>query len=193
MSSPQSRIAGGDDPVLLRRARGGDADAFRELLEPRQAELHAHCHRMLGSVYDAEDALQDAMLRAWRELAGFDGLGSLRSWLYAIATNSCLNQLGRATSACCRWVSAHPAHAGQRAARALVALQTVRSRTHAVLGGRVRAVARGNRASAHARRISGRGVCADARLGRAATLSPGRPGPWLAGTFARFGRPDRLG
>jgi RNA polymerase sigma-70 factor, ECF subfamily len=81
--------------VLLRRAQEGDEDAFREVIEPHQRELHAHCYRMLGSVYDAEDALQDAMLRAWRGLARFGGRASLRSWLYTIATNACLDQLGR--------------------------------------------------------------------------------------------------
>jgi RNA polymerase sigma-70 factor (ECF subfamily) len=81
--------------VLLRRAQEGDEDAFGEVIEPHQRELHAHCYRMLGSVCDAEDALQDAMLRAWRGLAGFGGRASLRSWLYTIATNACLDQLGR--------------------------------------------------------------------------------------------------
>jgi RNA polymerase sigma-70 factor (ECF subfamily) len=79
----------------LVRAREGDEDAFRALVEPHQGELHAHCYRMLGSVYDAEDALQDAMLRAWRGLPRFDGRASLRPWLYTIATNSCLDQLRR--------------------------------------------------------------------------------------------------
>ncbi len=83
------------EAAVLARARDGDEDAFRELVTPHQSELHAHCYRMLGSVYDAEDALQDAMLRAWRGLPRFDGRGSLRSWLYTIATNSCLDQLGR--------------------------------------------------------------------------------------------------
>jgi RNA polymerase sigma-70 factor (ECF subfamily) len=83
------------ESALLRRAQDGDEDAFREVIEPHQRELHAHCYRMLGSVYDAEDALQDAMLRAWRGLARLGGRASLRSWLYTIATNACLDQLGR--------------------------------------------------------------------------------------------------
>jgi RNA polymerase sigma-70 factor, ECF subfamily len=80
---------------LLAAARAGDEDAFRRLLETYRGELHAHCYRMLGSVHDAEDALQDASLRAWRGLANFEGRSSLRSWLYKIATNSCLNAIAR--------------------------------------------------------------------------------------------------
>jgi RNA polymerase sigma-70 factor, ECF subfamily len=80
---------------LLKAARGGDEDAFGRLVEPYRGELHAHCYRMLGSVHDAEDALQDALLRAWRGLAGFEGRSSLRSWLYTIATNSSLNLIAR--------------------------------------------------------------------------------------------------
>jgi RNA polymerase sigma-70 factor (ECF subfamily) len=72
----------------------GDA-GFAELIEPHRRELHAHCYRMLGSVYDADDALQETMLRAWRGMKGFEGRSSLRSWLYTIATNSCLTQISR--------------------------------------------------------------------------------------------------
>ncbi|HEX2087306.1 MAG TPA: sigma-70 family RNA polymerase sigma factor [Solirubrobacteraceae bacterium] len=79
----------------LEAARGGDQEAFRQLVEPYRGELHAHCYRMLGSVYDAEDALQDALLRAWKGLPRFEGRSSLRSWLYTIATNTCLNEIAK--------------------------------------------------------------------------------------------------
>jgi RNA polymerase sigma-70 factor (ECF subfamily) len=80
---------------LLEAARGGDEDAFARLVEPHRRALHAHCYRMLASVTDAEDALQEALLRAWRGLASFEGRSSLRSWLYAIATNACLRAIER--------------------------------------------------------------------------------------------------
>ena len=80
-----------DEKALLKRAADGDEGAFGDLVEPHRAELRAHCYRMLGSVHDAEDALQDALLRAWRGLRGFEGRGSVRSWLYSIVTNSALD------------------------------------------------------------------------------------------------------
>ncbi len=80
---------------LLDAARGGDEDAFRRLVEDHRAGLHAHCYRMLGSLHDAEDALQDTLLHAWRGLPRFQGRSSTRTWLYKIATNACLDAIAR--------------------------------------------------------------------------------------------------
>jgi len=76
---------------LIARATAGDGDAFGELTEPHRRELLVHCYRMLGSFQDAEDALQDTLLAAWRSLGGFEGRSSLRTWLYRIATHRCLD------------------------------------------------------------------------------------------------------
>jgi RNA polymerase sigma-70 factor (ECF subfamily) len=78
---------------LIARARTGDGDAFRTLTEPHRRELQVHCYRMLGSLQDAEDVLQDTLLAAWRGLGGFEGRASIRTWLYRIATTRCLNAL----------------------------------------------------------------------------------------------------
>jgi RNA polymerase sigma-70 factor (TIGR02960 family) len=78
---------------LISRARSGDGEAFRALTEPHRRELQVHCYRMLGSFQDAEDALQDTMVAAWRGLGAFEGRASIRTWLYRIATNVCLSTL----------------------------------------------------------------------------------------------------
>jgi len=83
------------EPAELAAARAGDEAAFVRLVAPHRRALHVHAYRMLGSLHDAEDALQEALLRAWRGLPGFDGRSSLRAWLYKIATNACLDAIGR--------------------------------------------------------------------------------------------------
>ncbi|MEJ3657991.1 sigma-70 family RNA polymerase sigma factor [Actinomycetes bacterium KLBMP 9759] len=82
---------------LIARARAGDGEAFRQLTEPHRRELHMHCYRLLGSFQDAEDALQDTLLAAWRALDRFEGRASIRTWLYRIATNQCLNAIRSAS------------------------------------------------------------------------------------------------
>ena len=86
------------DPELLcrnrlARAQRGDESAFAQLTDPYRRELQLHCYRILGSLQDAEDLLQETLLAAWRGLEQFEGRSSLRAWLYTIATNRCLNAL----------------------------------------------------------------------------------------------------
>ena len=85
--------------TLLAQAKAGDEDAFGVLIAPYLRELHVHCYRMLGSVQDAEDVMQDVLVRAWRHLDAFDGRGSVRGWLYRIATNRCLTARSRTATA----------------------------------------------------------------------------------------------
>jgi RNA polymerase sigma-70 factor (TIGR02960 family) len=79
------------EQATVERARAGDEQAFRELVDPYRQELLAHCYRMLGSLTDAEEMLQETLLAAWRGISRFEGRSSLRTWLYRIATNTCLN------------------------------------------------------------------------------------------------------
>jgi RNA polymerase sigma factor (sigma-70 family) len=91
LSVTDEAAEGGDGDALLALAREGDEGAFQALVEVHRAELHAHCYRMLAPYHDAEDALQEALLRAWRALPGFEGRSTLRGWLYKIATNAALD------------------------------------------------------------------------------------------------------
>ena len=80
-------------PPLLATPRGDDEESFRSLIEPHRPALHAHCYRMLGSRHDADDALQNTLLRAWRALPKLRGRSSASAWLYRIATNVCLDAI----------------------------------------------------------------------------------------------------
>ena len=82
---------------LIGRVKAGDEDAFRQLVGPYQGELQVHCYRILGSAQDAQDALQETLLAAWRGLAQFEGRSSIRTWLYRVATNCCLKALRSAS------------------------------------------------------------------------------------------------
>src|SRR6478735_5323299 len=84
----------GAEATLFAAAREGDHDAFQRLTDPYRRELLVHCYRMLGSLEDAEDILQETLLRSWRKLDSFEGRASFRTWLYKIATNAALDTLG---------------------------------------------------------------------------------------------------
>jgi RNA polymerase sigma-70 factor (ECF subfamily) len=88
-------LAATQERAWLDAARHGDESAFRRIVEEHRTELHAHCYRMLGSLHDAEDVLQETLLRLWRGLPGFDGRSSVRTWVYRIATNACLDAIAR--------------------------------------------------------------------------------------------------
>ncbi|MCD6014264.1 MAG: polymerase, sigma-24 subunit, subfamily [Solirubrobacterales bacterium] len=95
MAADRTSAAASAEAELIAAAREGDEGAFAKLVDPLRGELHAHCYRMLASLQDAEDALQEALLRAWRGLSSFAARSSLRAWLYRIATNVCLDEIAR--------------------------------------------------------------------------------------------------
>jgi RNA polymerase sigma-70 factor (ECF subfamily) len=96
MSETQDRIS--EEAKLLAAARNGDAGQFSELTEPYRRELQVHCYRILGSLHDAEDLVQETFLRAWKRIETLEGRASFRSWLYKIATNACLDFLDQQRS-----------------------------------------------------------------------------------------------
>jgi RNA polymerase sigma-70 factor (TIGR02960 family) len=91
--SGERRSANSEPEAILERAKAGDEPAFRQLCGPYRGELRAHCYRLVGSIEDAEDLVQETLLAAWRGLDGFEGRSSVRTWLYRIATNKALNAL----------------------------------------------------------------------------------------------------
>ena len=115
---PSARVVA-DEKTLLERARRGDERAFGALVAPYRPELHAHCYRMLASFHDAEDALQDTLLRAWRGLEGFEGRSSVRAWLYKIATNASLSLAQRRSRRELPASYCPPARVGERPGAAL--------------------------------------------------------------------------
>jgi RNA polymerase sigma-70 factor, ECF subfamily len=116
----RATAAGAPSAQLLEAARGGSEDAFARLVSAHRGELHVHAYRMLGSVHDTEDALQDALLRAWRALPRFDGRSSLRAWLYKITTNTCLDVIGRRSKRVLPLDHVAPAEVGEAPGRPLI-------------------------------------------------------------------------
>jgi len=104
------------EALALEAARAGDETQFAELVAPYRRELTAHCYRMTASLSDAEDALQDALLRAWRALPGFEGRSSLRTWLYKVTTNACLDALSKRKERTLPYDLEAPASGGARPA-----------------------------------------------------------------------------
>ena len=155
------------EQTTLQRARAGDERAFRELTDPYRRELQVHCYRMLGSLTDAEDMLQETLLAAWRGLGGFEGRASLRTWLYRIATNRCLNALRDRRSA-------GPGRAGA-AVPAARAQPPRRDHLAAALPGRPAGRDRRHRAGARGPLPGHRGGRAGLRRRRCSACRPGRP------------------
>jgi RNA polymerase sigma-70 factor, ECF subfamily len=120
VANADARRSGRDEASLLERARSGSERAYEDLLLAYRAELHAHCYRILGSVQDAEDALQDASLRAWRGLADFEGRSSVRSWLYKITTNAAIDIARRRSRRALPMAYGPPARAGEGPGAALL-------------------------------------------------------------------------
>ena len=91
------KLSASDEPALIAAAQGGDERAFRKLVEPLRGPIHALCYQMLGSLHDAEDAYQEALLRAWRGIGSFDERSTIHTWIHRVATNVCLDALRRRT------------------------------------------------------------------------------------------------
>jgi RNA polymerase sigma-70 factor (ECF subfamily) len=120
MSATPSRV---EEGAVVAAARGGDEGAFATLVDRYRRQLQVHCYRMLGSLEDAEDAVQETFLRAWRKRRSFQGRSSFRAWLYGIATNACLDALarrrqpsrsGEANPAEITWLQPYPDRPGRR-------------------------------------------------------------------------------